>query len=86
MPHDCDYQASEIETKVERFRSLVASHDLTYTYSDDGRCYSRGKAQREEIERLRDEIGLERATAIWNENVDRRISEPYRAGFYWGRA
>lgn len=83
MPHDVDYQVTDLDAKVEQFCSLVASHDLTYTFSDDSRSYDRGRAQLEAIERLKAEIPKDRAVAIWNNNVDRKLAEPYRADFYW---
>lgn len=60
-------------SKVDQFAALVASHDLNYTYSDDGRVHSKGLAERNAIEALAREIPREQAVAIWNAHVEKKM-------------
>ncbi len=68
---------------VEKFKQLVRDHDLTYDYSDDGAVWRAGVAQRDEIRALAKELPTGEAAAIWNAEVDRKITESSRAMFYW---
>jgi hypothetical protein len=48
--------------KVEKLKELqkkLKNYDFAYFYSDDGRAYRKGKAQEDEIKKLKDEIGDE---------------------------
>lgn len=68
---------------LDRFRELVRHHDVTYNYSDDGAVWRSGQAERDEIMALAAELPDADVMAIWNENIDRVISEPYRKNWYW---
>jgi len=70
-------------SKIAEFTKLVNDHDLTYSYSDDGRVWQRGQNQRDKIVALAKEIDLETVRTIWNAKVDRTLVEGYREPFYW---
>ena len=71
--------------KLEAFADACQRHDITYAYSDDHRCYTRGRMERAAIETMA--VGIERADAvrIWNAAVDRKLRFPEdRKQYYWG--
>lgn len=68
---------------IQKFRELCASHDLTYTYSDDGKTYSRGDAQYKEIIELSKTMPRDVAVQIWNENVEKKIIQHSWNEFKW---
>ena len=69
-------------TKLEEFKSLVQSHDLTYQYSDDHRAWSRGSRQFDQILALSKELPRTEAVKIWNENADAKLGS-HAQEFYW---
>ena len=46
-------------SKLKELHKLIKNYDYTYFYSDDGNTRRRGEKQREEIVKLKDEIGKE---------------------------
>ncbi len=72
----------EIET-LEEFEAACLSHDLTYSYSDDGGVYRRGSESEDRIRRAAAKFPREDVERIWNAIVDRKIREGYREPFYW---
>lgn len=72
------------DTELEaQFRKMCEHHDLTYTYSDDGRAYRAGAASLDRVKEFAKKLPREDAVRIWNEVVDTKIAEGYRAGFHW---
>lgn len=65
------------------FTDAVQKHDLTYSYSDDHRAYTRGREQWQRILGLAAQLSAGEAAAIWNAAVDRKIAEGSRHLFYW---
>jgi hypothetical protein len=75
-----------METEIDkqaRFEKLVAEHDLTYNYSDDGSVWRRGQAQRDEIVALAKELPEADVIRIWDAKVDRTLVESVRKDWYW---
>jgi hypothetical protein len=68
---------------LKEFEQMVARHDLTYSYSDDGECYRRGMAQKDVIRQAAKQFPREDVERIWNAQVDFKLREGYRAPFYW---
>jgi len=68
---------------LEEFAKLVAQHDLTYMYSDDGRCYSRGSRELYAIKQAAESFSRDEVVRIWNAEVDRKLVEDVRPEFYW---
>jgi hypothetical protein len=68
----------------EIFERRVRQHDVTYSYSDDPNSYRAGTASLSAIRTLAKEINdPEYTNKVWNDNIDRYLSEDYRAPFYW---
>ncbi len=65
------------------FRDACMSHDLTYSYSDDGRVYRRGSESLSRVKKMAESLPREDAVRIWNEVVDSKIAEGFRDQFYW---
>jgi hypothetical protein len=57
----------------QTFRDMCEKHDLTYTYSDDGRTYSKGEAEYKAIVEFSKKIPREMAVKIWNETVEKKM-------------
>lgn len=75
-------EASEIET-LDDFENACARHDLTYSYSDDGRWYRAGLASEDRIQKAAKNFPREDVERIWNAMVDRKVVEDVRPQFYW---
>lgn len=75
---------------LEVFKKLVERHDLTYSYSDDFRSYSRGEASAKEIMTMKEKLikedpaNEEKINKIWNDNIDKNFTEAERKNWYWG--
>ena len=69
--------------KQAEFVTLVANHDLTYDFSDDGRVWRAGQACYSKI--IADSKQFDRAfvVEVWNACVDRKIVPDSRESFYW---
>lgn len=67
----------------EEFRNMCKSHDLTYSYSDDGNVWRRGEEAKAKIVAAAKHLDRETAVRIWNEVVDTKIIAGYRDTFYW---
>lgn len=65
------------------FADAVQKHDLTYSYSDDHRAYTRGREQWLVIHRMAQDLDSADVERIWNAAVDRKIAEGSRPMFYW---
>ena len=74
--------SDEIET-LEDFERACISHDLTYSYSDDGNWWRRGLASHKRIEEAAKKFPREDVERIWNAVVDAKVIESARAQFYW---
>lgn len=74
--------ADEIKT-LEDFERACAAHDLTYSYSDDGRWWRAGLASHQRIKNAAEKFPREDVERIWNAQVDRKVVEEVRAQFYW---
>jgi len=74
---------------LEAFTKLVARHDLTYAYSDDGNAWRRGSDSIKAILAMKnalikeDPTNEEKLVKIWNENVDKCVMPDYRSQWYW---
>lgn len=68
---------------LEDFELMVKEHDLTYSYSDDGRVWRKGEAERSAIVEFSNLLPRDKVVEIWNKWVDRKIGEGYRDNFYW---
>ena len=68
---------------LKEFKKMVRDHDLTYSYSDDHRCYTKGAAEYDKI--LKEAKTLPRADVvkIWNAVVDKKLMSFARSSFYW---
>lgn len=72
---------SKKQTKLE---SLIAQHDLTYTYTDDRAAYRRGADEYDEIIKLSEQLDETEVNKIWNHWVDKKIAKQFRNDWYWG--
>jgi hypothetical protein len=68
---------------IETFTKMVKGHDLTYMYSDDPRWYRAGSQSFAAIEAAAKKIDRAEAVRIWNENVERKMSNPGPSQFHW---
>ena len=68
---------------TDEFARMVRNHDLTYSYSDDGEVWRRGKARYDAIRKAADSLPREDVERIWNAEVDRKLLEHARSTFYW---
>ncbi len=68
---------------LEEFAQMVADHDLTYSYSDDHRCWQSGQAQYDKIMLAAKLFPPEEVKAIWNGQVDQKLIPEARSQFYW---
>lgn len=69
--------------ELEKFKTLVKNHDLTFGYSDDGSVYRRGSESLGEIKRIASTLPREEVVRIWNEVVDSKLAVGFRETFYW---
>lgn len=65
------------------FKEMCEKHDLTYTYSDDGKVYDAGKAQYAEIIEMSKTLPRWMAVQIWNEVVERKLIEYAWPEYKW---
>lgn len=76
---------------LEAFKELVKRHDLTYSYSDDGRVWRRGEASKKEILDMRaalikeDPTNEDKCIKIWNDEVDKKIVASETKNWYWSK-
>lgn len=68
---------------IEQFQKLVDEHDLTYSYSDDHRCWQRGQSQRDAIAAMAKTLPRADVVRVWNAKVDRSLMPQFREPFYW---
>jgi len=73
---------SDIET-LEDFENACAAHDLTYSYSDDGRWWRAGCESHDRIRKAAEKFPREDVERIWNAVVDTKVVEEAREQFYW---
>lgn len=73
------------ETTLEKFEAMVKAHDLTFEYTEDYRVWCKGRAEKNAIRRLAEELPHEDVERIWNANVDKIIkgSLEERERWYW---
>lgn len=55
------------EAQMAAYVTLLKQHDWSYSYSDDGRAYRQGRAEREALDSLRREIDPQ--GAVWNQHA-----------------
>lgn len=72
----------EIKT-LEDFENACTHHDLTYSYSDDGRWWRAGCDSHDRIKKAAAKFPREDVERIWNAVVDTKVVEGVRAQFYW---
>lgn len=65
------------------FREMCERHDLTYSYSDDGRVWQRGEESLRKIKEKAKSMPQDEVKQIWDSIVDSKIAEGYRKPFYW---
>lgn len=68
---------------LNEFHQLVARHDLTHMYSDDASVYRRGSAELSKIMEAAKQFSREDVVRVWNSEVERKLADGYREGFYW---
>lgn len=51
---------------TEQYIAALKSHDWMYAYADDGSIYNRGKAERDALNRARQQLDPD--CAIWNQH------------------
>jgi len=71
----------EYKKKLVEFKTLVESHDLLYSYSDDYAMWTQGAEERRKIYEYMERINHEDAIGIWNENVKLKLSQKVWAEF-----
>lgn len=69
--------------KVEQFRELVASHDVTFEYSEDITVWRAGRVQRNAILSLAKELPTEVVAEIWNKRMDEYLIADEAPNWYW---
>lgn len=70
-------------TLLEDFEAMVAKHDLTYDFSDDGAVWRAGRASECRIREAAKKLPAEDVKRIWNAMVDKTLVESSRTTFYW---
>ena len=68
---------------LDEFKKMVARHDLTYNYSDDAGVRRLGHESYMKIMEASKQFPREDAVRIWNSEVERKLADGYREGFYW---
>lgn len=76
------YQSNEPITEG-LFREMCAAHDLTYAMSDDMRAYRAGHRTANLIDAAAKNLGMDKATAIWNNEIDKKVTSEFRSMYYW---
>lgn len=76
-----EIKPQEPEDELETLTRLIKFHDVTHMYSDDGEVYRRGHESLMKINALIKKYPVE-GTKLWNDMIDRCISEGYREEFY----
>lgn len=75
--------AATLTQQEADFVKLVGNHDLTYSYSDDGRVWRAGQASYDRIRKMAETLDRAFAVEVWNAMVDTRVVESARPQFYW---
>lgn len=68
---------------AEEFRAMCKAHDLTFTYSDDGAVYDRGRKQLLAIREAAKELPPGMAAEIWSQVVREKILPGYEKQYPW---
>lgn len=74
---------------LEKFDELVEGHDLTYSYSDDHRYWTRGEESMRKIRAMRDRLiaqdpeNKKKCAEIWNKWVDKKLVKSEAPNWYW---
>lgn len=71
------------QNNIELFTEMCRKHDLTYSYSDDGKVYDAGKAQYQEIVEFAKNLPRHVAVKIWNESVEKKLIEYAWKDYKW---
>ncbi len=74
--------AEDIKT-LEEFEIACKAHDLTYSYSDDGRWWRAGLASHERIRKAAEQFLREDVERVWNAVVDTKVIPEAASQFYW---
>jgi hypothetical protein len=70
-------------TTLEDFKRACEAHDLTYSYSDDGRWWRAGCESHERIVKAAEKFPREDVERIWNAVVDTKVIPDAAPQFYW---
>jgi hypothetical protein len=70
-------------SEIEKFKTMVKNHDLTFSYSDDGEVYRRGSESLSKIKKIAETLPREEVVRVWNEIVDGKLAVGFRETFYW---
>lgn len=73
---------TEINT-LEDFERACVAHDLTYSYSDDGRWWRAGCESHDRIRKAAEKFERADVERIWNAVVDTKVIPEVREQFYW---
>jgi hypothetical protein len=79
----------DVGDSLEAFDKLVGSHDLTYSYSDDHRYWTRGEESIRKIRAMQERLvkqdpeNKKKCAEIWNKWVDKKINAKYASDWYW---
>lgn len=68
---------------LTEFEKLIADHDLTYEYSDDGGCWRAGSASLAHIKLAAANFPAETVAEIWNKYCDKKLIPEAAVRFYW---
>lgn len=69
---------------IIRFEQMCEAHDLTFEYSDDGRCYNKGRKSLSDIRYFAASYLTRETTCfIWNRMVTKKVNPDYVKDFLW---
>lgn len=81
--YDAIKQDPNLTQEQAAFAAQVMNHDLTYSYSDDGRTWKAGQASYDAIKAAAKNFDRTFVVEVWNACVDRKIVPTSREYFYW---
>lgn len=72
-----------LQDEAMAFKAMVEKHDLTYSYSDDHRSWTRGETEYKAIVAAAAKLPRNFVVETWNANVDKKLIASVREGWYW---
>ena len=72
-----------IDKKCETFREMCEGHDITYSWSDDYKVYSRGELQYLDLVEYSKSIPRNLAVQIWNQTVEKKLRKEVWDEYKW---